>query len=77
MLKAFFHNNKRAIVFGSLGTVIGAFGGFLYWKFVGCIDGTCAIWSNPFKATLYGALMGGLLLLAFVPDKSKSKKPTE
>ena len=77
MLKDFFNNNKRSIVFGIIGTIIGALGGFLYWKFVGCIDGTCAIWSNPVKSTLYGALLGGLLLLAFVPDKSKSKTPTE
>jgi len=77
MLKAFFHNNKRSIVFGIIGTITGALGGFLYWKFVGCIDGTCAIWANPIKSTLYGALMGGLLLLAFVPDKSKPKKTTE
>jgi len=62
---------------GSIGVIAGSLAGYLYWKYVGCIDGTCAIWSNPFKSTLYGALLGGLLFLAFVPDKSKSKKPTE
>ena len=77
MIKSFFHNNKKSILFGSIGSVIGALGGFLYWKYVGCISGTCAIWSNPLKATLYGALMGGLLLMAFVPDSTKVKTPNE
>jgi len=53
---------------------IGALGGFIYWKYVGCINGTCAIWSNPTKSTLYGALLGGLFLLAFVPENKKSEK---
>ncbi len=53
----------------AVGIALGALGGFLYWKYVGCISGTCAIWSNPTRATLYGALMGGLLFLAFTPER--------
>ena len=26
-----------------IGASIGALGGFLYWKYVGCLTGTCAI----------------------------------
>ncbi len=60
---------KRTVIIASIGIALGALGGFLYWKYVGCISGTCAIWSNPTRATLYGALMGGLLFLAFTPER--------
>lgn len=73
-MNSFFLTHKNSIIAGTIGTTIGAIGGFMYWKFVGCIDGTCAIWSNPTRATLYGAIMGGLLLLAFVPENKKSEK---
>lgn len=39
----------------------GAAAGFAYYRFVGCRSGTCAITSNPYIATLYGAMMGFLL----------------
>ena len=39
----------------------GALVGFLYQRLVGCRTGTCAITSNPYAATLYGALMGYLV----------------
>jgi hypothetical protein len=60
---------KRTVIIASIGIALGALGGFLYWKYVGCISGTCAIWSNPARATLYGALMGGLLFMAFTPER--------
>ena len=44
------------------GVIIGAIGGYLYYHFVGCTNGTCAITSKPFNSTLYGSVMGGLLL---------------
>ena len=44
---------------GSLiGILLGAIVGWLYWHFVGCNSGTCAITSKPINSTLYGALMG-------------------
>lgn len=60
---------KRTVIIAAIGIALGALGGFLYWKYVGCISGTCAIWSNPGRATLYGALMGGLLFMAFTPER--------
>ena len=54
------------------GAVIGAIAGYMYWNFVGCSSGTCAITSKPVNSTLYGALMGGLLFGIFQKDKSKS-----
>ena len=44
-----------------IGGMIGIIGGFLYWKFVGCATGSCAITSSPVNSSLYGALMGTLL----------------
>jgi phage shock protein E len=47
------------------GVTIGGIAGFLYWKYVGCVSGTCAITSKPVNSSLYGALMGGLLFSIF------------
>jgi len=37
---------------------IGAIGGFLYYYFVGCTSGSCAITSNPYTSILMGGFMG-------------------
>jgi hypothetical protein len=44
-----------------LSIVLGAAGGLAYQRFVGCRKGTCAITSNPYVSTIYGAFMGFLL----------------
>jgi len=56
-IKEFIKSNLITIIFSAIGIVAG----FLYWKLVGCADGTCAIKSNPYLMTLYGGLMGGLI----------------
>ncbi len=48
-----------------LGIVIGAMAGYLYYAQVGCNSGGCAITGNPVNSTLYGALMGFLLVGTF------------
>lgn len=48
-----------------IGVMIGAIGGYVYYYFVGCSSGSCAITSKPLNSTLYGGLMGGLLLSIF------------
>ncbi len=75
MFKSFIHKHKLSLVLGGIGLLVGATAGFLYWKFVGCISGTCAIWTNPIRSTLYGGLLGMLFLLMFVPDKKKGVNP--
>lgn len=52
-----------------IGVFIGAITGYLYYHFVGCNSGTCAITSKPLNSTLYGALMGGLILNIFKKKK--------
>lgn len=49
----------------ALGIVVGALGGYLFYHFIGCETGTCAITSKPLNSTLYGALMGGLFANTF------------
>lgn len=44
-----------------IGVILGAIVGWLYWYNIGCENGLCAIKSDPWKMTLYGALMGGLV----------------
>lgn len=55
------------------GAVAGAIGGYLYYHYVGCASGTCAITSRPWASVLYGALMGGLLLDFFRKPSTKTK----
>jgi hypothetical protein len=56
-----------------IGLILGALGGYLYYHFIGCVSGTCAITSKPLNSTLYGALMGGLLFNMFQKEKIKSE----
>jgi hypothetical protein len=53
------------------GVLLGALGGYLYYAFVGCASGTCAITSSPTISTLYGSLMGGLLFSMFEKETQK------
>jgi len=41
-----------------LGIVIGGAAGFLYYYFIGCKMGTCAIASSPWNSTIIGSLVG-------------------
>jgi LytS/YehU family sensor histidine kinase len=60
---------RKTIIITSIGIVIGAISGYLYYHFVGCASGSCAITSKPFNSTLYGGLMGGLLFNMFVKEE--------
>lgn len=63
----FINKNKITII----GTAFGAVVGFLYYKFIGCSSGTCAITTKPVNSTLYGALMGSLLFNLLQSKKIK------
>ena len=62
--------NKRYIKMLS-GLAVGAILGYLYYYFIGCASGSCAITSNPYNSTAYGALMG---LVFMWPAKEKEAK---
>jgi phage shock protein E len=57
-----------------LGMIVGAIGGYLYYHYIGCASGTCAITSKPLNSTLYGALMGGLFLNMFQNKKQNKNE---
>ncbi|TAG06965.1 MAG: hypothetical protein EAZ44_01400 [Cytophagia bacterium] len=63
-------NNKLTI----LGLIIGAIAGYLYYHFIGCASGSCAITSQPINSTLYGALMGSLFFNIFKKEEIHFKK---
>lgn len=65
--------NKRKYLRYAIPVLIGALGGFLYYKFVGCYSGTCPITGNPVISTLYGAAVG-FLFTNFKSDKKKDRK---
>lgn len=55
-----------------IGITLGALGGYLYYYFIGCVSGSCAITSNPFMSILWGSALGYLLFDIFkMKDKPK------
>lgn len=64
-MKKWFKNNALYLI----GAAVGAIAGFVYWQQVGCSSGTCMITSKPVNSTIYGALMGSLLLGMFKKEK--------
>jgi hypothetical protein len=53
--------------------LIGAVGGYFYYYFIGCANGSCPITGNPIISTFYGAIMGSV----FVFGKQKNKNKQE
>jgi len=49
-----------------VGGLAGAAAGYLYYRLVGCPNGTCPITSNPYVSSVYGAVMGLLIAAVFV-----------
>jgi len=68
-LKGIFQSKRIQIIF----LLTGAVGGFLYWRFVGCTSGTCAIKSVWYWTTLWGAAMG-YLVGDFINDIIQKRK---
>lgn len=65
-------NFIRKNVLTITGLAAGAIGGYLYYYFIGCASGTCAITSNPINSTLYGTVMGGLFFSMFKKSKERT-----
>lgn len=58
--------------FTFIGIGLGLIGGYAYYYFIGCASGTCAITSKPLNSSLYGGMMGGLLLNMLDGRKKKA-----
>ncbi|HAK12546.1 MAG TPA: hypothetical protein DIW54_06025 [Chitinophagaceae bacterium] len=53
-----------------LGAILGSISGYIYYAQIGCVNGTCAITSNPWRSTVYFAVLG-LLLTNIILDYTK------
>jgi hypothetical protein len=60
-----------------LGLIVGSIGGWIYWYYVGCASGTCAITSSPVNSSLYGAFMGAVLLGMLKKETKKEEQKTQ
>jgi hypothetical protein len=68
-MKTWVLNNKLIVI----GGVLGATGGFIYWKYWGCVNG-CTITSSPRNSTIYFSVLGALVLGMFKKEKNANKK---
>jgi Family of unknown function (DUF6132) len=62
--------NHKKFLRNIIPVLIGALGGFLYYNYIGCYSGSCAITGNPVASTFYGALIG----FVFTDFKKSNKK---
>lgn len=60
-----------------LGVIVGTIGGYLYWHFIGCNNGTCPLTSSPINSSIAGALLGGLVFTSFPNSKKNENKDKE
>lgn len=44
-----------------VGMSAGAILGYVYYRFVGCVGGSCPMTRNPYTSSLYGAFLGALI----------------
>jgi len=59
-----------------IGLIVGAIGGYIYYAQIGCVSGTCAITSNPWMSTAWGAAFGYLIFdMLFKRKKKSSEEP--
>jgi len=54
-----------------IGMAMGTLAGYLYWYYVGCASGSCAITSSPVNSSIYGGIMGVLMAGSFAPGKKE------
>ena len=63
------------ILLSAMLAALGAVGGWLYYRYVGCVTGTCAIASSPWLSTGFGGVIGlllGLVLKSSSGDERNS-----
>lgn len=55
-----------------MGIFVGGVSGYFYWQQIGCSSGTCVVTSRPLNSTLYGAIMG-YLIIGLINDLIKKR----
>lgn len=50
-----------------IGGLVGLVAGYLYYRLVGCVTGSCPITANPYSSSVYGLVLG--LLVAGIVGK--------
>ena len=71
-MRNFLKKHLFVIIFSAVGAV----GGFLYWKLIGCQSGTCPIKSVWYLSTLWGTAFGylaGSIVLDLIKKFRKKK----
>ena len=58
--------------FEIIGGIVGILGGYLYWKYVGCVSGTCPIQANWYSMIPYGLFFGVVVGSMFKPKSKKT-----
>ena len=51
--------------------LVGSAGGWLYYRYVGCTTGTCAVTSSLWLSTGFGCILGSLLYTVLWPGRDK------
>lgn len=69
--------NPKKLTVNLLIILASAAAGFLYYKFVGCVSGTCPITSNPYASSAYGALIGLVLTQLSFKKNDKTNQERE
>ena len=71
-MKDFIIKHKYALAL----LIPGIIAGYLYWKYVGCLSGTCPITSNWHSMVLFGGLIGYFIgdSIDDIVKKRKSKE---
>ncbi|HET7000853.1 MAG TPA: DUF6132 family protein [Puia sp.] len=69
-MKKWIINNKIILT----GAMLGAFAGYLYYRFIGCSGGTCLISSKPVNSTVYFAVMGAIFFSLFKRETGDGRK---
>ena len=51
--------------------LVGSAGGWLYYRYVGCTTGTCAVTSSLWLSTGFGCILGSLLYTVLRPGRGR------
>ncbi|MCX8056000.1 MAG: DUF6132 family protein [Ignavibacteria bacterium] len=74
MIRRILELRKRKYFKMFLFALIGFIGGYGYYYFIGCYNGSCPITSKWWTSSLYGMLIGAIAGFPSAPKKSEEKR---